>query len=157
MFLLEPQTSIVPTTRLSIFQPRTCRRCTASKAAWRFSSAEAAEVWLESPPRRWPVEPVPQSWRRSNKWPKGRGLQMRCFHSSFWMTEIELEQTFLWRNSVFCLSFRLPTKKTPKVLTLQKSNGGASDRDLPSIDHRFRNRALTTAKHRDGQPDNNMQ
>ena len=28
--------------------------------------------------------------------------------------------------------------------------GGASDRDIPSIDHGFRNRALTTAKHRDG-------
>lgn len=26
----------------------------------------------------------------------------------------------------------------------------ASDRDIPSIDHGFRNRALTTAKHRDG-------
>lgn len=91
--------------------------------------------------------------------------------SFFWMTwrEIEAERADVsnWRNFlVFCLlSFWLPSKNTHRKITLQTSatlNGTewslffgsigrrASDRDIPSIDHGFRNRALTTAKHRDG-------
>lgn len=107
---------LFPTTRDSAnFNCCTCRRCTASNAAWRFSSAEAtaAEVGLEAPPpRRWPVEPVPQSfWRRSNKWPQkaqGPWVLWWIFMSSFlgWLGERlkQREQTFQIEGIFWCFA-----------------------------------------------------